>query len=132
VHALAGGVADQLEDVLALHRSPPVKTKIGTPIAAISSISFLPSAVVSSSGWASGWAEARQCLQTRSQDCVTSQMARKGVSSKFRPPRARNAAHWFHEDSSGIGADEEPKPSPAPGMERLPSAQEGQQHCWLD
>src|ERR1035438_5193393 len=61
---------------------------MGTPMAAIWSISALPSALVSSSGWAMGWAAARQCLQARSQDCVTSQMARKGVSSKFNPPRA--------------------------------------------
>src|ERR1035437_4391594 len=68
--------------------SPPVKTKMGMCMSAIWSISALPSALESSSGWAMGWAAARQCLQARSQDCVTSQMARKGVSSKLSPPRA--------------------------------------------
>src|SRR6516225_5957755 len=35
-----------------------------------------------------GWAAARQCLHARSQDWVTSQIARNGASSKFNPPRA--------------------------------------------
>src|SRR5208282_5082110 len=57
-------------------------------ISAIWSMSALPSAFVNSSGWGMGCAAARQCLQARSQDCVTSQMARKGDSSKSIPPRA--------------------------------------------
>src|ERR1035437_6394992 len=61
---------------------------MGMCMSEIWSISALPSALESSSGCAMGWAAARQCLQARSQDCVTSQMARKGVSSKFSPPRA--------------------------------------------
>src|ERR1035437_7342002 len=67
---------------------PPVKTKVGMCMSPIWSISTLPSAVEGSWGWAMGWAAARQCLQARSQDCVTSQMARKGVSTKLSPPRA--------------------------------------------
>src|ERR1035437_3501696 len=61
---------------------------MGMCMSEIWSISALPSALDSSSGCAMGWAAARQCLQARSQDCVTSQMARNGVSSKFNAPRA--------------------------------------------
>jgi hypothetical protein len=47
--------------------SPPVNTKTGTFKAAIWSIRRLPSSVLSSMGSRSGWADARQCTQARSQ-----------------------------------------------------------------
>ena len=89
LHALVGGVADQLEDILALQRVAAGKDEDRHVHRRRSGRSApCPRRVVSSSGWAMGWAAARQCLQARSQDCVTSQMARNGVSSKFNPPRA--------------------------------------------
>src|ERR1035437_4428845 len=114
---------------LRLSGSPPVKTKIGTCIAAIWSIRSLHSALDSSSGWAMGCAAARQCLQARSQDCVTSQIARKGVSSKFNPPRAGIVCIGCMEPPAGFG--------PAgveiigPGGENCGSIPEKQARCWV-
>ena len=70
--------------------SPPLKTISGVPMRATSSMSRLPSAVVSSSGSRNGRAEARQWRHASPHACVVSQITRKGDRSKStrakRPP----------------------------------------------
>src|SRR6202035_5081089 len=71
-------VADEVVKVWSFRGSPPVNTISGLPNSRTRSMSLYPSAVVSSSGCRLGIAEALQYAQARSQDCVTSQMTRRG------------------------------------------------------
>jgi hypothetical protein len=84
VDAAADGVPHQVERSGLLIGSPRVKMNSGACSPATWSMSGFPSPVDSSCGSRWGCAEARQCLQARSQACVTSQATRKGRSLQSR------------------------------------------------
>jgi hypothetical protein len=63
--------------------SPPLKTIRGSPKERTSSSNRNPSSVDNSKGLRFSIAQARQCTHARSQAWVSSQMTRKGASSKF-------------------------------------------------
>ena len=86
--------------------SPPLRIMIGVPISATWSMSRKPSSVVSSRGSRPGWAEARQWRQASAQDCVVSQMTRKGATAKSteRIGEAPRDAPWGWAGKAGATA----------------------------